>query len=76
MNSSVRAGSLGPLTVARGGVSWRNPSVDVWQTDGDLLTLRAHGDTCCSRRDGMPDGQRGAIVVFKVTPAGASEVGA
>jgi hypothetical protein len=74
MNSS---GSLGPLTVARAGVSWRDhPSVDVWQTDGDLLTLRAHGDTCCSRRDGMPDGQRGAIVVFQVTPAGASEVGA
>jgi hypothetical protein len=32
----------------------------VWQTDGDLLTLRAHSDTCCSGRDGMPDRQRGA----------------
>lgn len=113
MNSSVRVGSLGPLTVVPAGcelersersssqrssyrsrsmatahclsmnslahsgratprvrrrVSWRQGVAarragtfyDVWQTDGDLFTLRAHGDTCCAGRDGMPDRQRGA----------------
>ena len=103
MNSSVRVGSLGPLTVVRAGCELERPErsssqllvllaldgdralsidelagsqwarapqsptprilaagvsargagtfYDVWQTDGDLFTLRAHGDTCCAGRD-------------------------
>jgi len=50
MNSSVRVGSLGPVTRRR--------------------TLGV------ARRDGVPDRQRGAIIVVQVTPAAASEVAA
>ena len=53
MNSSVPVGSLGPLTVVWAGC-------ELERSERSSSERSAHGDTCCSGRDGMRDRRRGA----------------